>query len=55
MRLPPTIALLLYSLATSLAVVALGMLGLDAQRLAREVLDRIQLDQALLNGMLSFL
>jgi CPA1 family monovalent cation:H+ antiporter len=54
-RLPPTIALLLYSLATSLAVVALGMLGLDAQRLAREVLDRIQLDQALLNGMLSFL
>ncbi len=54
-RLPVSIALLLFSLATSLAVVALGMLGLDAQRLAQEVLDKIQLDQALLNGMLSFL
>ena len=54
-RLPPTIALLLFSFATSLAVVALGMLGLDAQQLAREVLDKIQLDQALLDGMLSFL
>jgi CPA1 family monovalent cation:H+ antiporter len=54
-RLPPTIALLLFSLATSVAVVALGVLGLDAQRLAREVLDKVQLDQALLNGMLSFL
>lgn len=54
-RLPPSIALLLFSLATSLAVVALGMLGLDAQRLAREVLERIPLEQALLEGMLSFL
>ena len=54
-RLPPTIALLLFSLATSVAVVALGMLGLDSQRLAQEVLDKVQLDQALLNGMLSFL
>ena len=54
-RLPASIALLLFSLATSLAVVALGMLGLDAQRLAQEVLDKIQIDQALLNGMLSFL
>lgn len=54
-RLPSSIALLLLSLATSLAVVALGMLGLDAQRLAQAVLDKVQLDQALLNGMLSFL
>jgi len=43
------------SLATSVAVVALGMLGLDSQRLAQPVLDKVQLDQALLNGMLSFL
>ena len=54
-RLPPSIALLLFSLATSLAVVALGRLGFDSQRLAQEVLDKVQLDQALLNGMLSFL
>ena len=54
-RLPASIALLLFSLATSLAVVALGRLGFDSQRLAQEVLDKVQLDQALLNGMLSFL
>ena len=54
-RLPPSIALLLFSLATSLAVVALGKLGFDAQRLAQEVLDAVQLDRALLDGMLSFL
>src|ERR1700682_6086066 len=54
-RLPPTIALLLFSLATSLAVVALGKLGFDSERLAEDVLSKVQLDQALLNGMLSFL
>ena len=54
-RLPVSIALLLFALATSLAVVALGRLGFDSQRLAQEVLDKVQLDQALLNGMLSFL
>ncbi|HXM80692.1 MAG TPA: sodium:proton antiporter [Burkholderiales bacterium] len=54
-RLPASIALLLFSLATSVAVVALGMLGFGSQRLAEQVLDKVQLDQALLNGMLSFL
>jgi monovalent cation:H+ antiporter, CPA1 family len=54
-RLPPSIALLLFSLATSLAVLAVGKLGFDSERLAEEVLDKVQLDQALLNGMLSFL
>jgi monovalent cation:H+ antiporter, CPA1 family len=54
-RLPSAIALLLFSLATSLAVVALGMLGFDSTRLAQDVLDKVQLDEALLNGMLSFL
>jgi CPA1 family monovalent cation:H+ antiporter len=54
-RLPATIALLLFSLATSLAVVALGKLGFDSEQLAQEVLAKVQLDQALLNGMLSFL
>lgn len=54
-RLPIAIALLLFSLATSLAVVALGKLGLDSERLAQDVLDKVQLDEALLNGMLCFL
>jgi len=54
-RLPPSIALLLFSLATSFAVFALGKLGFDSETLAQEVLAKIQLDQALLNGMLSFL
>jgi CPA1 family monovalent cation:H+ antiporter len=54
-RLPSSIALLLFSLATSLGVFALGKLGLDSERLAQDVLAKVQLDQALLNGMLSFL
>jgi CPA1 family monovalent cation:H+ antiporter len=36
-------------------VVALGKLGFDSEQLAQEVLAKVQLDQALLNGMLSFL
>jgi CPA1 family monovalent cation:H+ antiporter len=54
-RLPPTIALTIFSLATSIALVTLGKLGFDSERLAEELLDKIQFDQALLNGMLSFL
>src|SRR5258708_19722671 len=54
-RLPATIALLLFSLATSVAVVALGKLGFNSEQLAQDVLAKVQLDQALLNGMLSFL
>src|SRR5712664_2785687 len=54
-RLPATIALLLFSLATSVGVVALGKLGFDSEELAQDVLAKVQLDQALLNGMLSFL
>jgi CPA1 family monovalent cation:H+ antiporter len=54
-RLPSSIALLLFSLATSLAVFALGKLGFDSEQIAQDVLAKVQLDQALLNGMLSFL
>jgi CPA1 family monovalent cation:H+ antiporter len=54
-RLPATIALLIFSLATSVGVVALGKLGFDSEQLAQDVLAKVQLDQALLNGMLSFL
>ena len=54
-RLPGTIAMLLFSLATSIGVVALGKLGVDSEALAQEILGGVQLDQALLGGMLSFL
>ncbi len=54
-RLPGTIAMLLFSLATSVGIVALGKLGLDSETLAQEILGDVQLDQALLGGMLSFL
>jgi monovalent cation:H+ antiporter, CPA1 family len=54
-RLPGTIAMLLFSLATSIGVVALGKLGVGSETLAQEILGSVQLDQALLGGMLSFL
>ncbi len=54
-RLPATIAMLLFSLATSLGLIALGRLGVGSEALAQRVLGGLQLDQALLEGMLSFL
>jgi CPA1 family monovalent cation:H+ antiporter len=55
LRLPPVVALLVFSLATSLAVVVLGKLGFESERAASELLAKIQLDDALLQFMLSFL
>jgi len=55
LRLPATIALLLFSLAASLAVIALGSLGIHFDTLAKELLAAVDFDQALLQGMLSFL
>jgi CPA1 family monovalent cation:H+ antiporter len=54
-RLPATIAMLLFSLATSLGLVVIGRLGVGSEALAQRVLGGLQLDQALLEGMLSFL
>jgi CPA1 family monovalent cation:H+ antiporter len=54
-RQPPSIALLLFSLALSLALVALGRLGLGTERLAEDALAAIELDRALLESLLSFL
>jgi Na+:H+ antiporter len=54
-RLPATIAMLLFSLMTSIGLVALGKLGMDSDALAQGILGEVQLDQALLGGMLSFL
>jgi len=54
-RQPVSVAMLLFSLALSLVVVALGQLGVDSTWLAREAIEAIELDRALLDGMLSFL
>ena len=52
---PASIALLLFSLALSLALVALGKLGFDSRGVAQQALGSIELDRALLDSMLSFL
>src|ERR1051325_5676222 len=54
-RLPATIAMLLFALATSLGVVALGRLGVGSEALAQQVLGGVQAGQALLEGMISML
>jgi CPA1 family monovalent cation:H+ antiporter len=54
-RQPASVALLLFSLALSLALVALGKLGLDSRGIARGMLANVELDRALLDSMLSFL
>jgi CPA1 family monovalent cation:H+ antiporter len=54
-RQPPSIALLLFSLALSLALVAVGKLGVDARWLAHETIGAVRLDRALLDSMLSFI
>jgi CPA1 family monovalent cation:H+ antiporter len=54
-RQPVSVAMLLFSLALSLSLVALGKLGVEAKWLAREAIGAIELDRALLDGMLSFL
>lgn len=54
-RLPTTIALLLFSLAASLAIIGLGAVGIHFDRLAEELLAAVDFDEALLQGMLSFL
>jgi len=54
-RQPQSIALLLFSLALSIALVALGKLGFDSQHLGRQAIESIELDRALLDSMLSFL
>lgn len=55
LRQPASIALLFFSLALAVALVATGQLGIDSERLARHVLAGVHLDRALLDSMLSFL
>lgn len=54
-RQPPSIALLLFSLALSLGLVAVGKLGVDAKWLALRTIGAVRLDRALLDSMLSFI
>src|SRR5688572_1102076 len=54
-RQPVAVAMLLFSLALSLMLVALGKLGIDSTWLARDAIGALELDRTLLDGMLSFL
>ena len=54
-RRPPSIALLFFSLALSLALLGLSWLGIDTGRFAGQILDAIELDRVLLDSLLSFI
>jgi monovalent cation:H+ antiporter, CPA1 family len=54
-RQPASIALLLFSVLLSLALVGLGKLGFDYERMAQRALIGVRLDRVLLDSMLSFL
>lgn len=56
LRLPTTIGVMFIALVASLAIVALGWLGMDiGQSSAARILETVDFNQALLHGMLSFL
>jgi monovalent cation:H+ antiporter, CPA1 family len=54
-RLPTTIGVMLISLLLSLVLVALGTLGYGVEDWAEKVVGRIDFNEALMHGMLSFL
>ena len=54
-RQPASIALLLFSVLLSLALVGLGKLGFDYDRVALRALTGVRLDRVLLDWMISFL
>ncbi len=54
-RLPSAIGLMLIALVLSLGVLALGKLGIHFDAVARDTLARIDFDQTVMTGMLSFL
>ncbi len=54
-RLPTTIGLMLFALLMSLALIALGKLGLGVEDQARSLLANIDFSTTLLHGMLAFL
>ena len=54
-RLPTTIGVMLIALVASLTVIGLGRFEPEVRRMAQEALKQFQFDEALLQGMLSFL
>jgi len=54
-RLPITIGVMIISLMVSLGLILLGKLGLGIEHQARTLIERVDFDFALLQGMLSFL
>lgn len=56
LRMPTTIGVMFIALAVSLGIVLLGWVGIDIGQLhVARILERIDFNQALLHGMLSFL
>lgn len=55
LKLPPTIGLMLLSLVVSLSVIASGIVFPSSTRTAEELLQRIDFDETLLQGLLGFL
>ena len=55
LKLPPTIGLMLLSLVVSLSVIASGIVFPSVTRTAEELLQRIDFDETLLQGLLGFL
>jgi len=55
LRLPTTIGVMLIALLLSLALIAAGALGYGVEAWARKIVARIDFNEALMHGMLSFL
>jgi CPA1 family monovalent cation:H+ antiporter len=55
LKLPNTIGLMLFSLIMSLGLIVLGQLGLAIEERARDLVSSIDFNEALMEGMLSFL
>lgn len=55
LKLPTTIGLMFFSLLMSLAIIGLHAAGLDIESQAEEILNSIDFNQTLMQGMLSFL
>jgi len=54
-RLPTTIGLMMIALIISILIIILGKMGIHFDTIAEEILNNIDFNQALMNGMLSFL
>jgi len=55
LKLPTTIGVMLIALLVSLALIAAGAFGYDVRSWAEQVVGRIDFNEALMHGMLSFL